>query len=214
MTIDCHLPTHLMTYLLTHRGRYMHIMQPHLKIHICKKSECFALARLLAKMSHRWTAETRRGRRNWQEFDRASNSNTNCLINLLFDPDNLFAAKTVVIKVDRYCKKSNILCCGVGKMAQKFGISDEQTLWNISSDSVSSWNVFDSRVNFLRPPVKGWWWANYWDDNLDTDGSPLTTGYWWGKIWPQLNLLLTAVVGRHTGWQGNCPVLGGLSRQQ
>ena len=138
-------------------------------------------------MSHRWTVETQRGRRNWQEFDRASNSNTNCLINLLFDPDNLFAAKTVVMKVDRYCKKSNILCCGVGKMAQKFGISDEQTLWNISSDSVSSWNVFDSRVNFLRASVKGWR-ANYWDDNLDTDGSPLTTGYWWhpGKIWPQL----------------------------
>ena len=78
------------------------------------------------------------------------------------------------------------------------------------------WFKRRTSVNCLCPSVKGWW-ANYWDDNLDMDGSPLTCSYWWhrGKIWPQLSgfqLLLAAVVGLHTDLWGDCLVLGGLSR--
>ena len=82
----------------------------------------------------------------------------------------------------------------------------------IALDLIQKW----TSVNCVCPSVKGWW-ANYWDDNLDMDGSPLTCSYWWhrGKIWPQLSgfqLLLAAVVGLHTDLWGDCLVLGGLSR--
>ena len=96
------------------------------------------------------------------------------------------------------------------RMAKKFKI----LLWTNHSETFHLTQSFleaclnqpRTWVSFLRPPVKGWW-ANYWDDNLDMDGSPLTSADWWhrGKIWPQLwgyILLLTAVVGRHAGREG------------